>query len=117
MLGNSFVTKQLPASQEGIISKELVNVVSYCRQNMIEVFRAFMETTREGLFCEGAENYAVNQSGLHSLNDDDDVRQRLSRARHLRNQLAHYFLAPAGTIPPQWSYINRIQLIIVEDED
>jgi hypothetical protein len=36
--------------------------------------------TREGLFCEGAENYAVNQSSHHILNDDDDGRQRLSRA-------------------------------------
>jgi hypothetical protein len=41
---------------------------------------------REGLFCEGAENYAVNQSS-HILNDDDG-RQRLSRAQSLRNHLA-----------------------------
>jgi hypothetical protein len=28
--------------------------------------------TPEGLFCEGAENYAVKQSSRHILNDDDD---------------------------------------------
>jgi hypothetical protein len=49
--------------------------------------------TREGLFCEGVENFAVNQSSHHILNeDDDDGRQRLSRAQRLRNQLADYFL-------------------------
>jgi hypothetical protein len=52
--------------------------------------------TREGLFCEGAENYAVNQSSHHILNDDDDAgRQRLSKAQRLRNQPADYFLTPA----------------------
>jgi hypothetical protein len=51
--------------------------------------------TREGLFCEGAENYAVHQSN-HILNDDG--RQRLSRAQRLRNQLDDYFLTPAGAI-------------------
>jgi hypothetical protein len=61
--------------------------------------------TREGLFCEEAENYAVSQSGHHILNDDDG-RQRLSRAERLRNQLDHYFQTPAGAIPSQWSYIN-----------
>jgi hypothetical protein len=50
------------------------------------------------LFCERAENYAVNQSS-HILNDNDDGRQRLSRAQRLRNQLADYILAPAGAIP------------------
>jgi hypothetical protein len=43
--------------------------------------------TREGLFCEEAENYVVNQSS-HILNDDvdddNDGRQRLSRAQCLR---------------------------------
>jgi hypothetical protein len=57
--------------------------------------------TREGLFCEGAENYAVSQSSQHILNDDDDGRQTLSRAQRLRNQLADYFLTPAGAIPSQ----------------
>jgi hypothetical protein len=63
---------------------------------------------QKGLFCEGAENYAVNQSSLHILNDDDDDagRQRLSRAQRLGNQLADYFLTPAGAIPCLWSYIN-----------
>jgi hypothetical protein len=41
----------------------------------------------------------------------------LSRAQRLRNQLADYFLTPAGAIPSQWSYINWIQLTIVEVED
>jgi hypothetical protein len=70
---------------------------------------------------EGAENYAVNQSSQHILKDDDDGRQRLSRVQRLRNQLADYFLTPAGSMPSQWSYVpllvNRIQLIIVGDED
>jgi hypothetical protein len=56
---------------------------------------------REWLFCEGAENYAVNLSSHHILNYDDDGRQRLSRAQRLRNQLADYFLTPAGAIPSQ----------------
>jgi hypothetical protein len=63
--------------------------------------------TREGLFCEGAENHAANHSSHHILNDDDDDdRQRLLRAQLLQNQLADYFLKPAGAIPYQWSYIN-----------
>jgi hypothetical protein len=66
--------------------------------------------TRELLFCEDAENYAVNQPSHHILNydDDDDYdgRQRLSTAQCLRNQLADYFLKPAGAIPSQWSYFN-----------
>jgi hypothetical protein len=63
--------------------------------------------TQEGLFCEGAENYAVNQSCHHILNDDDDAgRQRLSRAQRLRNQLADYFLTSAEAIPSQWNCIN-----------
>jgi hypothetical protein len=61
--------------------------------------------THKGLFCEGAENYAVNQSSHHILNDDDG-RQRLSRAQNLLNQLAEYFLMPAGAASSQWSYIN-----------
>jgi hypothetical protein len=70
------------------------------------VLQNFLRTW-EGLFCEGAENHAVNQSSHHILNeDDDDERQSLSRAQRLRNQLADYFLMPAGAIPPQWSYIN-----------
>jgi hypothetical protein len=52
---------------------------------------------REGLFCEGAENYAVSQSSHHILNDDDG-RQRVSRAQRLRNQLGDYFLTSAGAI-------------------
>jgi hypothetical protein len=53
---------------------------------------------REGLFCEGAENYAVNRSSHHILNDDYDGRQRLSRAQRLRNQLADYsLLTPAAS--------------------
>jgi hypothetical protein len=43
---------------------------------------------REGLFFEGAGNYAVN----HILNEDDGGRQRLSRPQRLRNQLTDYFL-------------------------
>jgi hypothetical protein len=62
--------------------------------------------TWEGLFCEECENYAVNQSSHHILNEDDDGRQRLSRAQHLRNQWADYFKLPAGAISSQWSYIN-----------
>jgi hypothetical protein len=62
--------------------------------------------SREGLFCNGAENYAVNQSSHHILNDDDAGRQRLSREQRLRNQLADYFVTPTGAIPSQWSYIN-----------
>jgi hypothetical protein len=65
--------------------------------------------TWEGLFCEGAENHAANQSSHHILNydgggggdDDDDNaddRQRLSRAQLLQNQLVDYFLTPAGAI-------------------
>jgi hypothetical protein len=50
------------------------------------------------------ENYALNQSS-HILNDDDG-RQRLSRALRLRNHLADYFLTPAGAFLLQWSYIN-----------
>jgi hypothetical protein len=41
----------------------------------------------------------------------------LSRAQHRWNQLADNFLMAAGVIPSQWSYINWIKLIIVEDED
>jgi hypothetical protein len=64
--------------------------------------------TQAGLFCEGAENYAVNQSSHHILNGDNIKarKQRLSRAPRLRNQLADYFLTPTGAIPSQWSYIN-----------
>jgi hypothetical protein len=62
--------------------------------------------TREGLFCEEAENYAVNQSNHHILNDDDGGRQRLMRAQGLRNQLADYFWTPAGAIPSQLNYIH-----------
>jgi hypothetical protein len=40
------------------------------------VLRNFIRT-QEGLFCEGCENYAVNQSNHHILKDDDDGRQRL----------------------------------------
>jgi hypothetical protein len=48
-----------------------------------------------------------HQSSHRVLNDDDDNgRQRLSRAQRLRNQLADYFLTPAEAIPFQWSYIN-----------
>lgn len=64
---------------------------------------------REGIFCEGAENYALNQSSHHVLNyddNDDDGRQRLLTGQHLRNQLADYFLTRAGEIPSQWSYNN-----------
>jgi hypothetical protein len=32
-------------------------------------------------------------------------------------KMAAYFLTPAGAIPSEWSYINLIQLIIVEEED
>jgi hypothetical protein len=56
--------------------------------------------TWEGLFCEGAENYAANQSCHHILNDDAG-RQRLSRVQRPRYQLADYFLTPAGAIPSQ----------------
>jgi hypothetical protein len=56
------------------------------------------------LICEGDENYAVNHSS-DILNDDDDGKQRVSRAQSLRNQLADYFLTP-GAIPSHWSYIN-----------
>jgi hypothetical protein len=63
-------------------------------------------STREGLFCEEAENYAVNQSSHHILSDDDGGRQRLTRAQRLQNQLANYFLTLAGAIPSQWSYRN-----------
>jgi hypothetical protein len=55
---------------------------------------------REGLFCEGAENYAVNQSSYFNDDDDDGMQQRL------QNQLADYFLTPVGAIPSQWSYIH-----------
>jgi hypothetical protein len=60
--------------------------------------------TREGQFCEGAENYAVNQLSHHTLNDDEDGRQRLSRAQLLRNQLADYFFTSAREIPSQCLY-------------
>jgi hypothetical protein len=50
------------------------------------------------MFCQGAQNYAVDQSS-HILNDDDKGRQRLLRAQRLRNHLADYFLTPAGAIP------------------
>jgi hypothetical protein len=67
-------------------------------------------TTWEGLFCEEAEKYAVNQSSHHILNedgdDDDDGRQILSRVHRLRNQLADYFLTPAKAIPSHWSCLN-----------
>jgi hypothetical protein len=69
-------------------------------------WQKFFIRFREGLFCEGAENYAVNQSSDHVLNDDDDGRQRLSRAQPMRNQLFDYFVTPAGAILFQWSYIN-----------
>jgi hypothetical protein len=73
-------------------------------------------TNQRRLFCEDTENYAVNQSSHRILNDDDDDgRQRLSRAQRLRNQLADYSLTPAGAIPSQWSYTSWIQLIIAED--
>jgi hypothetical protein len=62
-------------------------------------------TTWEGLFCEGTQKYAANQSSHHILNEEDDDaddrKQRLSRAQRLRNQLADYFLKPAGAIPSQ----------------
>jgi hypothetical protein len=73
--------------------------------------------TWEGLFCEGAQNYTINQSIHHIFNEDDDGWQRLSRAQHLLNQLADYFLTPAGAISFQRSYINLIHLIIIDDED
>jgi hypothetical protein len=63
-------------------------------------------TTQEGPFCEGAQNYTIDQSSHHTLNEEDDEWQRLSRARHLLNQLADYFLMPAGEISSQWSYMN-----------
>jgi hypothetical protein len=70
------------------------------------------------LFCERAENSAVNQSGHHILNDDvDGGKQRWTRKQRLQNQLADYFLTPAGAVPSQCSYINLIQLIVVEDEN
>jgi hypothetical protein len=73
----------------------------------VSIFLHSFITTWEGLFCEGAEKYAVNQSSHHILNDEyDDGKQRLSRAQRLRNQLADYFLMPAGAIPSQWSYLN-----------
>jgi hypothetical protein len=67
--------------------------------------------TRGGRFCEGAENYAINQLSHHISKDDDDDdnddgRQRLSRALRLRKQLADYFLTPPEAIPTQWSYIK-----------
>jgi hypothetical protein len=61
------------------------------------VLHSFIRTW-EGLFCKSAENYAGNQSS-HILNHDDDPgRQRLLRSQRLRNQLADYFLTPAGEI-------------------
>jgi hypothetical protein len=62
--------------------------------------------TREGLFCEGGENFAVSQSSYHILNEEDDGRQRLSRAQLLRNRLADYFLTSEGAISSQWSYVS-----------
>jgi hypothetical protein len=44
-------------------------------------------------------------------------RQRLLSAQRLRNQLADYFLTPAGAIPSQSSDINWIQPKIEEDEE
>jgi hypothetical protein len=38
---------------------------------------------REGLFCEGAENYAVDKKNHHISNDDDDGKQRLTGALDL----------------------------------
>jgi hypothetical protein len=61
--------------------------------------------TREGLFCEGGENFAVNQSSHHILNEDNG-RQRLSRAQLLRNRLADYLSTPAEAISSQWSYVS-----------
>jgi hypothetical protein len=61
--------------------------------------------TQQGLFGKESENYAVNQSSHHILNNDDG-RQILSRAQHQRNQLADYFLTLAGAIPSQWSDLN-----------
>jgi hypothetical protein len=84
-----------------IYCKETVNSII----NASVVLHSFIRT-QEGLFCEGAENYAVNQSSHHILNEDKDRRRRLSRAQHLRDQLADYFLTPAGEIPSQRSYIN-----------
>jgi hypothetical protein len=44
--------------------------------------------TREKLFCEGAENYAENQSSL--ILKEDDGRQRLSRSQRLRNKISSF---------------------------
>jgi hypothetical protein len=62
--------------------------------------------TREGLFFEGAENYAVNESNRLILNGVDNGRQRLLRAQLLRNQLADYLLTQAEAVSSQWSSIN-----------
>jgi hypothetical protein len=70
--------------------------------------------TREGLFYEGNEKVCSKSS--HRILNYDYGRERLSRAQRLRNQLADYFSTP-GAIPSQWSYINLIQLTIVEDEE
>jgi hypothetical protein len=73
------------------------------KKKLSSIVKAFVVLHRfirswEGLFCEGGEYYAVNQSSHHILNEDDDGRQRLSRAHHMRNQLADYFLMPAGAM-------------------
>jgi hypothetical protein len=53
---------------------------------------------QEELFCQETENYAVNKSSYHILNDDDDGRKRLSRPQRLRIQTADYSLTPTGAI-------------------
>jgi hypothetical protein len=83
-----------------MLQKETVNSIIKASVISNDLIR-----TWEGLFCEEAENYRVNQSGHHILDEDDDERQRLLRAQYLLNQLPHYFLMPTGVISSQWSCI------------
>jgi hypothetical protein len=87
-------------SEGPICCKETVNSIVKASVVLHNFIR-----TQEGMFC-GGEKFTVNQSSHHILNEEDDGRQRLLRAQLLRNQLADYFLTPAGAISSQWSYVS-----------
>jgi hypothetical protein len=85
---------------EGPICRREETVNSVIKASVVHNFIR----TQKGLFCEGGENFAVNKSSHHIVNEEDDGSQRLSRARLLLNRLADYFLTSAGAISSQWSY-------------
>jgi hypothetical protein len=56
--------------------------------------------SREAQLCEAGENFAVNQSGVLILNEEDGGCPSTSKAQLLTNRLDDHFLRPEGAIPP-----------------